>query len=67
VERFIADIDRDRDFTDARNGGGIVGAVLDYLMHEGFAAFFSSVDIRSAHEWRQRFVLHELRRLRRVA
>ena len=56
IPRLIADIDRDRDFTDEH----LIAAILDYICNEGFEEFFSQVDMpyKTAHHFRQRHILN---------
>ena len=64
IPRFIADLDRDRDFCADRTT--VVSAGLDWIANEGFREFFGEQDYdfpyNSAHEFRQRHLLHALER-----
>ena len=64
VRRFIADIDRDRQFW--RDGGGVIGSLLDWAANDGFSEFMSEhdQDYRDAHHFRQRDMLAALKSLR---
>ena len=63
LRQFLEDIDRGREFW--RDGGGIVGATLEWLSGEGFAEFMRRADLEyfSAHEYRNRFLISLLRGL----
>lgn len=67
VRRFLTDLDRDRQFW--RDGGdSIVAAHLDWCCNEGFGYQAEKHDLgpyASAHEYRQRFLLHAIKELRR--
>jgi hypothetical protein len=58
VRRFLADVDRDRAFW--REGGGVVGSLLDWAADEGFSEImnhYGAASWESAFEFRQRHVL----------
>ena len=63
VRRFIADIDRDREYW--REGDTICHSVLTWLAGDGLPEYLRQFkqDFSSAHEWRQRYLLAALRRM----
>ena len=66
IRRFLADIDRDRNFYD--HGEHIVSAALTWAANEGFHDFFShhvpEWMWQSAHEYRQRHVISSIKQLK---
>jgi len=64
VRRFLADIDRDRNF--CAYGEHIVSSCLDWIANEGFAEYFNEQvpewKWETAHEYRQRYLLGTLKR-----
>ena len=71
VQRFFADIDRDRQFArDAyadpatANAGSVVHSILDWVVNEGFPAFMEQYDLDydSPYEFRNRFLIAFLKR-----
>jgi hypothetical protein len=64
--RFIADIDRDREYW--RDSSSIVSACLDWAAGEGFEEFFGRFpewQWTTAHEFRQRHLVRAISRMRR--
>jgi hypothetical protein len=61
VGELIADIDAGREFW--RDGDSIVHSILTWISEAGFEAFFSEYDFpyASAHEFRQRHLIHALK------
>lgn len=68
VDRFIADIDRDREFwreATSAAGTSIVGSILDWVAGPGFQTFFERFDWDwiSAAQFRQRHLINGIAEL----
>jgi hypothetical protein len=65
LQELLVDIDNGREFW--REGGGIVGAILEWVTGAGFDKFFERYEgkfpWRSALEFRQRFITQAMRGL----
>jgi hypothetical protein len=59
VQRFFADLDRDRDFGDE----SVTGSLLNWVTHEGWAEFSEHAEweFDSALEFRQRHIIQALK------
>ena len=62
IRQFFADIDSAREFW--RDGGGIIGSVLDHISTAGFheLCVLLDMDFYTPHEYRQRYVVNAILR-----